>query len=325
MTRPTSPRWSPIAGLLASLLSVATAGAADPPLTFVTLGTSESLYYDLGRAICKVIDKTRRDHGVRCSAEPTPGSVYNLERLADGDLDFALVQSDAQFAAYRGEGGWSALPFTELRSVMSLYPEAATLLVRADGGISALNDLRGKRINVGNPGSGTQATWNQLQSTLAWGAEDLGKITELRPDRAGEALCAGEIDASFLMVGHPSPLVKAAIGHCALWFTPIQGPEIDRLVADRPYYTKVVIPAALSGLSRDLPTFGARATLLTTASMPEEVVYTVTKAILSNLDALRAGHPVLSALVAEEMPRAALSAPLHPGAERAFREIGVIP
>lgn len=328
MTRQSGVQRPWLTGLKALLLAVF-AGmtvevAADPPLTFVTLGTSESLYYEVGRALCSVIDKTRREHGIRCSAEPTPGSVYNLERLRDGDLDFALAQSDAHFAAYRGEGNWSGSPFTELRSVMALYPELATLLVRPDAGIASLADLKGKRINVGNPGSGTRATWDRLQTALGWSVDDFQETRELTPGAAGEALCAGEIDATLLMVGHPSAVVEKEIGLCPHAFMPIKGPEIDRMLADLPYYTKGVIAKGLYGLPVDIQTFGGRATLVTTSAMPEPVVYALVKAIVGNFASLRALHPVLSTLSAGGMAMDTLSAPLHPGAERAFRELGVL-
>jgi TRAP transporter TAXI family solute receptor len=299
--------------------------AADPPLTFVTLGTSESLYYEIGRALCSVINKTRREHGIRCSAEPTPGSVYNLERLRDRDLDLALAQSDAHFAAYQGEGNWSGSPFTGLRSVMALYPELVTLLVRPDAGITSLADLKGKRINVGNPGSGTRTTWDRLQTGLGWGAGDFQELRELSPGPAGEALCAGQIDASFLMVGHPSPIVEKEIRRCSQGFTPAEGPEVERMLADLPYYTKGFIAKGLYGLPEDIQTYGAKATLVTTSAMPEPVIYTMVKTLVSELKMLHALHPALSALSATEMATDTLSAPLHPGAERAFRELQVLP
>lgn len=310
---------------LCCLLGPATlARAADPGITFVTLGTSPSLYYQIGRALCAVVDKTRREHGIRCSPEPTPGSVYNLERIEGRDLDFGLAQSDAHFAAYRGEGGWTGRPFTALRSVMSLQPELLTVMARADAGVSSLADLRGKRINIGNPGSGTRATWDQLQSALGWGADDLRQARELGPDPAGAALCSGEIDASVLMVGHPSPIVAKDVDRCALWFLAVQGPEVDRMVEDLDYYAPGVIAKGMYGLAADVWTFGGRATLVTSSAMPDAVVYRLVKAILDDLDSLRALHPALANLNPEEMATATLTAPLHPGAERAFREFGAL-
>ncbi len=328
MTRQSGLRGGrPLAVLTALLMALieGAASAAGPPMTFVTLGTSESLYYDIGRALCSVVAKGRREHGIRCSAEPTPGSVYNLERLVEGDLDFALAQSDAQFAAYRGEGNWAGHPFTALRSVMSLQPELLTLLVRADSGVASIGDLRGKRLNVGNPGSGTRATWDLLQAALGWDPDDVRNAVEMRPEPAGQALCAGKIDSNLMVVGHPSPIVAREVDQCPHWFIQIQGPEVDRLIAERPYYTKGSIPKGLYGLPQDVQTFGGRATLVTRADTPEPVVHDLVRALLSDLEGLRASNPTLARLDAAEMARVGLTAPLHPGAERAFRELGISP
>lgn len=328
MTRQSGLRGGRPLAVLTALLMALIAGAgsaADPPMTFVTLGTSESLYYDVGRALCSVIDESRREHGIRCSAEPTPGSVYNLERLVEGDLDFALAQSDAQFAAFRGEGDWAGHPFTALRSVMSLQPELLTLLVRADSGVSSIGELRGKRLNVGNPGSGTRATWDHLQAALGWGPEDLRNAVEMRPGPAGQALCAGKIDSNLMVVGHPSPIVAQEVQQCPHWFIQIQGADVEQLIAERPYYTKGSIAKGLYGLPQDVHTFGGRATLVTRADAPEAVVHDLVTAVLADLEGLRASNPALATLDPAQMARDGLSAPLHPGAERAFRERGAIP
>jgi TRAP transporter TAXI family solute receptor len=305
-------------------LAVVTASRAAPGITFVNLGSSQSLYYDIGRALCSVVDLTRKEHGIRCSVQSTPGSVYNLEHLVPWDLDFALVQSDAHYVAYRGEGNWQGRPFTRLRSVMSLYPEVLTLMAPTALGTSAVGYLKGRRVNIGPPGSGTRATWDNLQSELKWSEADLKRAVEMRPDRAGESLCSGKLDGNLLMVGHPSPIVKADLAGCPLSLVPIQGPEVERLVANRPYYTLDSIKGSVYGLTNDVPTFGARATLVTTADTPESVVYAMTKALLEELDVLRAAHPALAFLEPTRMATAALTAPLHPGAERAFREHGVL-
>lgn len=312
---------------LALVLSwaVAVGLQAEPGLKFVSVGTSQSLYYDIGRALCSVVERARKEHGIRCSVESTPGSVYNLEHLVPWDLDFALVQSDAHHVAYAGEGDWQGRPFTRLRSVMSLYPEVLTLMAPEDSTIRSIDDLKGKRVNIGPRGSGTRATWDNLQTELKWTQEDLKRAVEIRPDRAGESLCSGKLDANLLMVGHPSPIVKADLARCRLWFVPIQGPGVERLVAERPYYAADDIRASVYGLSNDVPTFGARATLVTTAEMPEPVVYALTKALLDDLDALRAAHPILAFLDPAKMASDALTAPLHAGAARAFQEHGFIP
>jgi TRAP transporter TAXI family solute receptor len=305
--------------------AVAVGLRAETELKFVSVGTSQSLYYDIGRVLCSVVDLTKREHGIRCSVESTPGSIYNLKHLDAWDLDFALAQSDAHHAAYAGEGEWQGRPFRRLRSVMSLYPEVLTLMVPAESSISSIDGLKGKRINIGPQGSGTRATWDNLQGELKWSEEDLKMTVEIRPDQAGESLCSGELDANLLMVGHPSPIVESDLARCRLQFVPIQDPAVERLLAERPYYAADTIRAGVYGLANDIPTFGALATLVTTADMPEPVVYALTKALLDDLYALREADPILGFLDPAKMAADALTAPLHPGATRAFREHGIMP
>lgn len=208
---------------------------------------------------------------------------------------------------------------------MSLYPEVLTLMAPADSAIRSIDDLKGKRINVGPEGSGTRATWENLQTELKWTQQDLRMTVEIRPDQAGELVCAGDLDANLLMVGHPSPIVEADLARCRLWLVPIQGPAVERLVGERPYYAADNIQASVYGLGNDVSTFGARATLVTTADMPEPVVYSLIKALLEDLDELRAAHPILGFLQPARMATEALTAPLHPGAAQAFREQGIVP
>jgi TRAP transporter TAXI family solute receptor len=316
-------RLGALVALLAGMLSTNATPAETPAETFVTLGTSESLYYDIGRVVCEVINRTRRQHGVRCSTEETPGSVYNLEHLDPLDLDLALVQSDAHYSAYEGEGRWSTRPLGALRSLMSLHPEVLTIMVRADSGISSLDDLRGRRINVGNPGSGTRATWNNLEAQLGWEPDDMRNVAEMPPDRGGEALCAGQIDANSLVVGHPSPIVSRDLARCDVILIPVAGETVERLVARHPYYARSVIAKGHYGQEQDVHTFGPRATLVTLAGTPEALIHRIVSALLDNLDALRAMHPVFADLTDQEMAHTALTAPLHPGAQQAWQERGI--
>lgn len=314
---------------LASLIALAfavTPGAGigtEPQPRFVTVGTSYSLYYDIGRALCSVVDQTRGEHGIRCSAETTPGPVYNLEHLLPWDLDFALVQSDTLHDAYLGEGIWQGRPNVRLRSVMALYPEVLTLIAPADSTIRSVDDLAGKRFNIGPPGSGLRATWEHLQGDLDWAPDSLNRTVEMRADQAAKSLCSGGLDAGLMMVGHPSPIITAALAQCRLWLVPVQGPAVEGVIAQYPYYAVSSIAASTYGLTGDVPTFGARAVLVTSADTPASVVHGLTKALLDDLSALRTSHPALGSLDPSQMTVDGLGAPLHPGAARAFREHGI--
>ena len=239
-------------------------------------------------------------------------------------MEFAIVQSDVHFAAYKGEGAWIGRPFTGLRSVLSLYPELVTVMARADSHIQDLAGLVGRRVNVGSRGTGTRATWAAIEAELGWRDQERVLPVEMRADATASALCSGAIDASMLIVGHPSPLVKTQQAACAVNFVAISGPAIDKLLHYRLYYQRGTIPADLYGIAADVPTFGGRATLVTSASVDARVVAVVAKEALSRLADLRTLHPALARLRPRDMIQDGLTAPLHPGAEQVYRELGLI-
>ncbi len=315
-----------LAQAAAALLLVAGASApavADP--RFVSFGTGpvSGLYYPTGQAICDLVNKASDTASLRCSIEATPGSVYNVEAVASGEEEFALVQSDVQFFAVTGEGRWQDQPVGKLRSVMSLYPELLTLVARPDAGITTVEGLKGKRLNIGAPGSGTRATWDALKAALGLTEKDLAEAAELKPEAAAARLCANTLDASLLIVGHPSKLVDSQLKACRLTLVPVDGSKVDALVASKPYYVTGSIPAAQYGLPAETPSFGGQTTLVTSADVPDEVVYAFTMAIMKNLEKLRQ-QPALAGLDPGRMAEQSLTAPLHTGAARAYRELGLI-
>jgi TRAP transporter TAXI family solute receptor len=290
---------------------------------FVSLGTGpfSGVYYPTGQAICDIVNATGKQ--LRCSVGATPGSVYNVEALSSGEDEFALMQSDVQYLSVHGEGRWKDSPEGTLRAVMSLYPELVTLVARRDAGIGSIAEIKGKRINIGAPGSGTRATWEVLKAALGITEADLAEAAELKPEAAAERMCANSLDASLLIVGHPSKLVSTQLQSCGLTLVPVTGSGIDALVASKPYYVAEAIPAAAYGLAADTPSFGGKTTLMTTADVPDDVVYAVTMAIMKNLEKLRR-MPTLVGLQPEEMASQSLTAPIHPGALRAYRELGLV-
>jgi uncharacterized protein len=306
---------------IAVVAMVAVASAAARGEVFVSLGTGElsGIYYPVGEAICRIVNRSIDTDGVRCSPETTPGSVYNIDALRSGELEFALVQSDVQYEASTGRGSWQGHPSLGLRAVASLYPELVTIMVRASSPIRNILGLAGRRVNVGSRGSGTRATWDVIAAGLGWGDEAVHPV-ELRGNDAKFALCRGTIDASLLIVGHPSPLVAAQAAACPLAFVAVTGPEIDKLVLDHPYYRPGTIDGRLYGLVDQVPTFGVQATLVTSAPVPVRVVAVVAKALLTDVAELRTMHPALAGLTAAAMTRDGLTAPLHPGAAEVYRQ-----
>jgi TRAP transporter TAXI family solute receptor len=260
---------------------------------------------------------------VRCSAEPTSGSGYNVDGLRAGELDLALVQSDVQYAAYQGRGQWQDAPYADLRSILSLYPELVTVLARPGAQVGDVKNLKGKRVDIGRPGSGAHATWEAIEAALGWTRADLRFAAELKPDSAGFALCAHEIDASVQIVGHPSAWLAQRVDECDLSLVSIAGPAISDLVAGRPYYRLGEIPAGIYGGNAATPTFGVSATLVASADLPDEIAYVFAKSAIEGVEQLRSRRPALAGLKPKEMVQASLTAPLHPGAERAYRELGL--
>lgn len=294
---------------------------------FISIGTGgvTGVYYPSGGAICRLVNKDRKDHGIRCSVESTGGSVYNVNTIQAGELEFGVVQSDVQYNAYEGKAQWDGKPFKELRAVFSLHPEPVTILAREDANVKNVTDLKGKRVNIGNPGSGTRATWEVMENALGWDRSDLQLAGELKSAEQAQALCDNRIDAYFFLVGHPSASTEEAVASCDAVLVNVTGPEIDKLVEENSYYRHATIPGGMyKGNPDDVNIFGVGATLVSSAEVPDEVVYTLVKAVFSNLDDFKKLHPAFANLKAEEMVKDGLSAPLHDGAKKAYEELGLL-
>ncbi|MGH6895654.1 MAG: TAXI family TRAP transporter solute-binding subunit, partial [Geminicoccaceae bacterium] len=280
-----------------------------------------------GGAICRLVNKDRQAHGIRCSVESTGGSVYNVNTMRQGELDFGVVQSDVQYNALNGVGGEfeGQGPYEDLRAVFAVHPEPFTVLARADSGIATFDDLTGKRVNVGNPGSGQRATMEVLMDAKGWTMDDFALASELKSAEQSQALADNNVDAIVFTVGHPNGSIQEATTTTDAKLIPVAGPEVDALVEENPYYSKAVIPGGMyPGNPDDVATFGVRATFVSSAAVPEEVVYQVVKAVFENFEDFKKLHPAFAKLEKAEMITAALSAPLHPGAERYYKEAGLM-
>jgi len=291
---------------------------------FVTIGTGgvTGVYYAVGGAICRLVNKDRAKSGLRCSVESTGGSVYNVNAIKAGELDFGLAQSDVQYLAYNGAGSFKSAD-KDLRAVFSVHPEPFTLVARKEAGINNFSDLKGKRVNVGNPGSGTRSAMEELLAAEGMKMSDFGLASELKADEHGPALCDNKIDAFFYGVGHPSANIQDPTTTCGAKLVPLTDAHIDALVAKHPYYAKVSIPGGIyANNPNPTPTYGVLATMVTSAKVPADVVYTITKAVFENLDEFKKLHPAFAHLNAQEMIKNGLSAPIHEGAMRYYREKG---
>ncbi len=292
---------------------------------FVSIGTGgvTGVYYPTGGAICRLVNKDRKTHGIRCSAESTGGSIYNINTIRAGELEFGVAQSDWQYHAYHGTSKFEeAGEFSNLRAVFSVHPEPVTVIASDASGVQNITDLKGMRLNIGNPGSGTRGTWDVLEGALGWERSDLKLAAEMKSAETGAAVCDGKIDAYFWLVGHPSALTQESLASCAAHLVNVTGSEIDKLVADKPYYRTATIPAGMYNNAEDVHTFGVGATFVSSSDVPNEVVYTIVKAVFDNFDQFKKLHPAFANLKESEMIKDGLSAPLHDGAVMYYKERG---
>jgi TRAP transporter TAXI family solute receptor len=295
---------------------------------FITIGTGgvTGVYYPTGGAICRLVNKGRKDHGIRCSVESTGGSIYNIKTIRAGELEFGVAQSDWQYHAYNGTSRFEEDgAFEGLRAVFSVHPEPFTVVARADSGISTFDDLKGKRVNIGNPGSGQRGTMEVLMEAKGWTTDDFALATELKAAEQSAALCDNQIDAMVYTVGHPSGSIQEATTACDSVLVTVSGDAVDGLVNDNPYYRTATIPGGMyRGNDADTQTFGVGATFVSSDAVSEEAVYTVVKSVFENFDDFKGLHPAFANLDPQEMATAGLSAPLHAGAAKYYKEQGWI-
>lgn len=306
---------------------------------FITIGTGSisGIYYPMGGSICQFVNKAKDTNHLNCSVEITGGSIVNLNSLkknvsSHGDsLDFAIVQSDWLYNSYYGKErrSFKGHPFKELRFLLSLHTEAFTVVVRNDpkekGGIFNLNQIKGKKVNMGAPGSGNRGTMNILMAQKGWTKKDFRLVSELKASEQAQALCDKKIDVMIYSVGHPNGSIKEASTSCGIRIIPIHGPKIDKLIKEHPYYTYTEIPGGMyKGEPNAIKTFGSKAVLVTTTQTSDETAYQVTKAVYENFeDKLKKLIIVLGDLRKEDLVEGNSSVPFHNGALTYFKEIGL--
>ena len=294
--------------------------------TFVTIGTGgqTGVYYVVGGSICKLVNRGTKDHNIKCT-HTTGGSVKNINGIRAGDLDMGVAQSDWQYHGFHGTAP-KQFPdgaFEDLRAVFSVHPEPFTVVARADSGIEKFEDLVGKRVNVGNPGSGARGTMEVVMEKMGWSMGDFKLAAELKSSEQSQALCDNKIDAMVFTVGHPSGTIKEATTSCESKLIPVVGAEIDSLAADNTYYAQTVIPGGMyTGTDTDTPTFGVGATFVTSATVDDDTIYTIVKAVFDNFKRFKRLHPAFANLTEADMISKNISAPLHPGAVRYYKEKG---
>jgi hypothetical protein len=320
------PLKSTVAGLSVAALLAGAAASAQAQEKFITIGTGgqTGVYYVVGQSICKLVNRGTGKHNIKCTAPSTGGSIANINALKAGDQDMGVAQSDWQYHAYNGTSKFEDQgAFKDLRAVFSVHGEPFTVVARKDSGVKTFSDLKGKRVNIGNPGSGQRATMGVVLDALGWSASDFSLASELKSAEQSAALGDNKVDAIVFTVGHPNGSIQEATTTTDALLVPVTGPAIDKLVGDNPYYAKATIPGGMyKGNDDDTQTFGVKATFVSSAKVPDEVVYQVVKAVFDNFGRFKKLHPAFANLKESEMIKDGLSAPLHPGAVKYYKEKG---
>ncbi len=300
--------------------------ARDEQYIAVGTGGVTGVYYPAGGAICRLVNRGRNDHGFRCSTESTAGGIYNLNALREGDIDLGIAQSDSVYKAVRGIDEFeSSGGDGKLRSVFSAYTEPFTLVVRADSGIDSLDDMKGKRVNIGEKGAGQRSTLDALMKVKGWDKEDFSATIELKASEQAAALCAGDIDVMIYMIGHPSGAIKEVTTSCDSRLIALDEKVIEAMLAGNDYFEKAVIPGGMyRGNDKPIATFGVGATMLASSDMPDQEVYAVVKAVFEQFEIFQKLHPALAGLNKKQMVSEGLIAPIHPGALRYYNEVGLV-
>lgn len=293
-----------------------------PELVLIGTGAVTGAYFPTGGAICRLMNARRQGSGPYCAAPSTDGSLDNLTALREGRVHLAIVQSDWQYHAYHGNLDFAEVgPNRELRSILSIYKEPLTIVARRDIGAASVADLRGKRISIGEAGSGQRAAMAGLLSALGWNQADFAEMRELGGDAQLAAFCAGELDAIAFATGHPNGLVHQATASCDGVLIALDDAEADRFIAHSPFFARTVIPGGLyPGNPQPIASVGVAATLVGSASLAPDIVHSVVAAIFEQLGDLQLMHPAFDQLRAQDMIRDGLTAPLHDGASRYYAE-----
>ena len=325
------------AALAAAAVIGTSLGAVDDVVAqdrqFISIGTGgpTGVYFVVGNSVCRMIHKEAaegrkkgRKHGIRCAAPSTGGSTYNIGQICQGELEFGVAQSDWQFHAVNGSSE-KVTSCPGLRAVFSAHAEPFHLIAGAGSNIDSFTDTKGKRMNIGNPGSGQRGTTEVLMEGYGMSADDFAVATELTSTEQSQALCDGKIDAYGYTVGVPNAGVSIATDGCGAYIANLTGDVEKKLVAENPYYAFTTIPAGTyKTTSADVTTFGVMATFVSHENVPEDVVYEVVRAVMENLDDFRSLHPAFANLDPANMMKDGLSAPLHPGAAKYYKEKGLM-
>ena len=307
-----------------ALVGEVRAGEEQAPVTIAT-GRVGGLYHPVGGVICKLASENLGEQGVSCTVDISGGSIPNIKDLRKDNVDLAIVQSDLQHDAFAGTGAFEDEgPFENLRSMFALYVEHFTVVARDDREIDGFDDLKGKRVFVGQAASSRREAMDVLMEAHGWSGGEITGVSEFEGANLAEALCDGEFDAFVYTIGHPNPTVREAAALCNAKLLEVSAAVIEKLSREKPFYVGSVIPGGMyKGISQDIPTLAVVATLVTTDEVSADVIYEITKAYFENLEMLQSLSPLFLSLTKGEMVDTGAAAPTHEGALKYFSEVGL--
>ena len=294
------------------------------PEVVIGTGRPGGVYFPLGDSICRMSNLDSAARGLRCAAYPSRGPVANIESLYGGSIDIGIVQSDVLSDAISGRGPFASRgPDSELRVLFTGLTEAFTIVARRELEIRTVTQLRGKRINLGSPGSGERVSMNRVMTALGFAPTDFAEARELPLAQQHDAFCAHELDAIVYTVPHPNGLIEDVVRTCHGVLVDVSGPQIESLLASHSEYSRSLIPGKTYVSNPEgVATIGVRTAIITTARLPETLAYEITKALFEHIDDFRRLHPDFATLAPRDMVPSAAGVPVHEGAARYYRERG---
>ena len=289
------------------------AGGKAPAQKFINIATggTAGTYYPLGGAIADILNKNIP--GCNASAQATGASIANINMLQQGQVDIAFIQNDNAYYAVNGTEMFKDKKVTNLYGLATLYPETVQIVTLAESGITDLSGVKGKRVAVGAPGSGTEANARQILAVYGVTYDDIDA-------EASSALKDGNVDVAFVTAGHPTAAIQDIATQNNVVLLPVAPDKADALIKEYPFYTKVNITAnTYNNQAADCPAVAVRCMLAVTDKMDADTGYAVTKAIYSNLDRLKAAHSAAN-VITKESAMDGMSIPVNAGAEKFFNE-----
>lgn len=304
---------------------VASASAEDKNITIGTAGVT-GVYYPAGGAICRMVNRGKKEHGIRCTVESTGGSIANLESIHNKEIDLGIVQSDLLYYAYNGKDIFAdAGKDKKLRVLLALHFEPFTIVARKNSKINVFDDLKGKKLYIGAQGSGMRATMEELMTQKGVNKKTFASIVDVKSGDQSKALCDGKIDALVYAGGHPNGAIQQVTSACPTRLVDIAQADVDKMIAAHPFYVRATIPGGMyNGNPQETKTFGVRALLVASENLDDDVAYQVVKAVFENLDNFKTLHPVFATLDASRMVANDNIAPIHAGAEKYYKEKGML-